>query len=196
MHQHKPTKDEVLEAVEKSSVYVDVKGIFSEPGTRKHQPRTAADVAEFIYTAHHGSIVQRQYESRTSVLRRGVAVSTVKKHLETLAEEGAIFAVSGDHWSARGTSGLSARSTVYLGSEAATIALEKEQRLAATRREKAAQEAAEKIVLGRHTDEVKAEWERILEKATAKAKQPAFGDVQVVGQPVAYRVQGGEVEEI
>lgn len=172
MYQHKPTREEVLEAVDKRSVYESLKGLTGAVDmSGKYQGLTSSDVAEAIYTNHHGNLINRQYESRVSVLRRGVSVSTVKAHLESLAEAGEIFAVKGDHWSMRGKYGVSSKSTLYMGKEAADRALRQAQQEASERREKAAQQEAERRVLARHADEVKAEWEILLMEKIASGEQ-------------------------
>lgn len=162
IHQHQPTREEVLEAVEKTSVYRWANPRLEEDTIERAQGLSAGDVAERIYTNHHGQMVNRAYQSRTSLLRKGVNVSRVKRLLADLAEDGEIFEVAGDHWSLAHQHGASKAATYYFSKEAAGIALRNATAEAAEKREKAAQKAAEAYVLAEHADEVKAKWESLL----------------------------------
>lgn len=125
------TRQEVLDAVTKGSVYSSpVYGDYDDKigkrpvlrEERKLATITRADVAERVVKEWGISPKQQQFVSRASMLRQHISLTSVKKHLQDLVSEGIIVAVPGDHWSLASRYGTSRRAVYFLSIEAQGIA--------------------------------------------------------------------------
>lgn len=144
------TKDEVLEAVEKSSV-LDV-SVF---GGRTVSDLSATSVAEVVAGQRGERVEGHQYRSRSSLLRSetSVSLSQVKRHLRDLVEEGAILAVRGDHFALRTCPGVLGAGTYYLSHEARDLACEAEDLRVRDAVSSAAEKWATKVLVETHEEE-------------------------------------------
>lgn len=169
----KATREEVLAAVQAYSV----RDKWLKGSGSTHFPCTKADIIAHVAEAHGYVASQSKYVSAMSEYRRFVSVTSVTNWLETLAEEGEIASVGGDHWSLTGRYNINSRSTYYLSQEAMELAAASADEKSRAKILSRATEHATAVILEKYASE----WEELRKEMVAAVAEPNHASLWEVG---------------